>query len=86
MSEQIDLTDFEKRQAKFAHTRALILRIVYAEEGLNIEEISKRFLLKHGFLPHIDNRIRELRTEGLVVTPKGNDKRIHVYPKKEELE
>lgn len=78
---QVQLSDYERRQSKFAHNRALILKIVHAEKGLTYEEISKRFLLLNGFLPTIGNRLRELRTLGYIETVKETDGRLHVYPK-----
>ena len=79
---QLSLSDYEKRMEKLAHNRALILKIVNARPGLTYEEIGKEFLLLYGFLPTIDNRIRELRMLGYVVTVEENG-RLHVYPKNE---
>jgi hypothetical protein len=80
----LKLSEFDQRQASFARVRALILKIVYAEEGLTNEELSKRFLVKHHYLPRIDNRVRELRSLGLISTVLEEDKLLHIYPKKEE--
>jgi len=80
MSLDSPLTDYDLRQSKFAHNRALILTFIHAEPGLTYEEVGKRFLLRHGFLPTVGNRIRELRKLGFVVTRMGEDHRLHVYP------
>ena len=85
MSQSQTLTDFEKRSSHFSRVRALIMKIVTAKPGLTIEEISKQFLLTYGFLPRINNRIRELRKLGWVTTPEEEDGRLHVYPKNEAL-
>jgi predicted transcriptional regulator len=66
MSGQTALTQYEKRTANFAKHRALILKIIHAQPGLTTEEISKEFMLRYGFLPTIDNRLRELRAVGYV--------------------
>jgi hypothetical protein len=46
-----------------------------------VEEISKQFLLQYGFLPRIDNRLRELRVVGYVESPLGEDGKLHWKPK-----
>jgi len=72
---------WERKQEQFAKVRALILRIVNSDgRGATIEGISKKFLLRYGFLPRIDNRIRELRKLGYVKTVKEDDGLLHVYP------
>jgi len=81
----LKLSDYDQRQSHFARVRALILKIVYAEEGLTNEELSKRFLVKHHYLPRIDNRVRELRSLGDVKTVLEEDGLLHIYPNKDEL-
>ncbi len=77
------LKSFEERQAEFARVRGLILKIVNAQPGLDVEEISKQFLLNYGFLPRIDNRLREARVLGYVESKEENG-RLRWYPKREE--
>jgi len=72
--------NMEKRMAKFAHVRALILQEVHEEPGLTYEQIGDRIKRKHGFRPRIGNRIRELRTIGYVETKLEADNLLHVYP------
>lgn len=79
---QTPLSDYQKRQGHFARVRALIMKTLHAEDGLTIEEIGKRVLLAYGFLPRINNRVRELRKLGWVETRK-EDGLLHVYIKKE---
>lgn len=62
------LKSFEEKAAEFAKVRALIQKIVKAQPGLTVEEISKQFLLNYGFLPRIDNRLREARQLGYVLS------------------
>jgi len=86
MSRQAELSEYEKRQAYFSRVRALIMKIVNAKPGLTISQISREFLLWYGFLPRIDNRIRELRKIGWVKTVKEEDGLLHVYPKEIEAD
>jgi len=81
MSQQIKLSEFDKRAEYFARVRALIMKIVVAQPSLTVEQISKEFILHYGFLPRIDNRLRELRTIGWVESRKENDGLLHWYPK-----
>jgi len=69
-----------EKQAEFNRVRALILKIVRAQPGLTVEEISKQFLLAHGFLPRVDNRLREARKLGWVVS-REEDGRLRWYTK-----
>lgn len=64
--QQAEFSQWEKRQAEFNRVRALIMKIVRVQQGLTVEEISKQFLLSYGFLPRIDNRLREARQLGWV--------------------
>jgi hypothetical protein len=66
---------------EFNRVRALIMKIVAACPGLTVEDITKQFLLKHGFLPRIDNRLREARTLGWVESKAEGDGRLHWYVK-----
>jgi len=79
--EQVKLNEFDKRIEYFARVRALIMKIVVAQQGLTVEQISKEFMLHYGFLPRIDNRLRELRAIGWVESRKENDGLLHWYPK-----
>ncbi len=72
------LKSYEEKQAEFARVRALILKIVKAQPGLNVEEISKQFLLNYKFLPRIDNRLREARQLGYVMS-KEQDGRLQWF-------
>ncbi|MFA6660439.1 MAG: hypothetical protein WCS62_02390 [Bacilli bacterium] len=78
------LKTFEEKAGEFARVRALIMKIVKAQPGLTVEEISKQFLLNYGFLPRIDNRLREARTLGWVES-KEEEGRLHWYPRIEVL-
>ena len=77
------LKSFEEKTAEFAKVRALIMKIVKARPGLTVEEISKQFLLNYGFLPRIDNRLREARVLGWVES-KEDCGRLRWYPRGEE--
>ena len=81
--EQVKLTEFDKRAEHFARVRALIMKIISARPSLTVEQISKEFMLHYGFLPRIDNRLRELRNIGWVESRKENDGLLHWYPKTE---
>lgn len=59
---------FHERAEEFAKVRALIMKIVTRQPGLTVEEISKQFLMDYGFLPRIDNRLREARELGWVMS------------------
>jgi hypothetical protein len=72
---------FEDRKEEFAKVRALVLQIVKSNPGLSVEEISKHFLLRFGFLPRIDNRLREARQFGWVESRVEKDMRLHWYVK-----
>lgn len=76
---------YEKHIAEFNKVRALIMKIVKTQPGLTVEEISKQFLLSYGFLPRIDNRLREARLLGWVIS-KDVDGRLRWYPKQENEE
>jgi len=78
---QTQISKFDERAANFAHVRALILKILHNQPGLTVEELSKEFMLRYGFLPRIDNRLRELRSVGFVISLEQADKRLHWFPK-----
>jgi hypothetical protein len=80
-TEQVKLNEFDKRIEYFARVRALIMKIVNSQPGLTVEEISKEFMVRHGFLPRIENRLRESRKLGYVVSVKEADNRLHWYSK-----
>lgn len=75
------LSDYARRAAKFALVRAQISKIVHAQPGLSVSRISEEYLLQFGFLPRIDNRLREMRKLGWVVSVKEEDGLLHWYPK-----
>lgn len=77
------LKSFEEKVAEFSRVRALIMKIVKAQPGLTVEEISKQFLLNYAFLPRIDNRLREARALGWVES-KEESGRLRWFPKREE--
>lgn len=76
------LNSYEEKTAEFARVRALIMKIVNAQPGLDVEAISKQFLLNYGFLPRIDNRLREARVLGYVES-REEEGRLRWYPKRE---
>ena len=78
---QTQISKFDERAADFARVRALILKILHGQPGLTVEEVSKEFMLHYGFLPRIDNRLRELRKVGFVISLEQADKRLHWFPK-----
>ena len=82
----VTLSDFERRAEHFARTRALILKIVNSMPGLTVEEISKEFVVRYGFLPRIENRLRELVKDFGFVEQRVMDGRLHFYPKEEASE
>jgi predicted transcriptional regulator len=81
---QVTLNKFEERSAEFARVRAFILKILNQQPGLTVEEVSKEFMLRYGFLPRIDNRLRELRSVGFVESKEEADKLLHWFPKQVE--
>jgi hypothetical protein len=74
------LKSYEEAQAEFARVRAMILKIVNAQPGLDVETISKQFLLNYKFLPRIDNRLREARQLGFVES-REEEGRLRWYPR-----
>lgn len=80
---QQTISDFDKRAESFARVRALIMKIVSAQPGLTVEQVSQEFLLRYGFLPRIDNRLRDARKLGWVVSKEEEDGLLHRYPKTE---
>ena len=67
MTEQVQLSDWEKRQAKNARHRALIMRILMDHpEGLTTQEIVGLEKEYFDFTFLTDNRLRELRKKGWV--------------------
>jgi hypothetical protein len=84
MSQQVKLSEFDKRAEYFARVRALIMKIIVSRNGLTVEDISREFMLRYGFLPRIDNRLRELRSIGWVESRKEEDGLLHWYPKTQE--
>jgi hypothetical protein len=80
------LGDYDRRAEDFNRVRALIMKVVAAEPGLTVEEISKAFLLRFGFLPRIDNRLREARVLGWVESRAGEDEKLHWFLKAVEAD
>ena len=72
---------YEDRAEEFNRVRALIQKIVSSQPGLTVEDISKQFLMRFGFLPRIDNRLREARELGWVDSKIEKDCRLHWYVK-----
>lgn len=77
--------NYEEKQASFARVRAQIMKLIHAKPGLTHEEIQKEFLTYYGFLPIIDNRLRELRQIGYAYSISVNE-RLRWYPKKEQTD
>ena len=68
-SEETKITDWEEQQAKNAHHRALILRVLKDyPEGLTVQQIVAQELEYYGYTFLTDNRLRELRQKGWVVS------------------
>lgn len=66
MSQQVELPDWEKQQAKNARNRALILQILKAHpNGLTVQQILAKELDLYGYTFLTDNRLRELREKKL---------------------
>jgi hypothetical protein len=84
MSQQINLNKYTERSSEFARVRAFILKILNQQPGLTVEQVSKEFMLRYGFLPRIDNRLRELRAVGFVESVIEADKLLHWFPKQVE--
>jgi hypothetical protein len=62
---QVQLSDYEKNQAKYARHRALIMQILTAiPEGLTVQEIIAKEIDFYGYSFLTDNRLRELRAKG----------------------
>lgn len=66
MSQQFN--DYEKRISSFNRVRAQIRTILKSQPNLTVEEVSKEFLRRYGFLPRIGNRLREDRAAGFVIS------------------
>jgi hypothetical protein len=81
-AKNMTLSNYVEKQAEFNRVRAMIMQIVKAQQGLTVEEISKQFLLAFGFLPRIDNRLREARQLGWVES-REEDGRLRWYVKNE---
>lgn len=66
---ELKLTDWEEQQAKNAKHRALIMRILMDfPEGLTVQQIISQEQEYFGYTFLTDNRLRELRQKGWVVS------------------
>lgn len=73
---------YEERKAQHAHIRARLLQIINPKPGLTREQLQEEYFLKHGTMPTIDNRLRELRELGWVQSiEEQKDGLLHWYPK-----
>lgn len=67
MTEQQELSEWEKQQGKNARHRALIMQILTKfPKGLTTQQIVEKELDFHGYSFLTDNRLRELRKKGWV--------------------
>ena len=83
MTEQPQLSDFERRAEHFAHTTAQILKLVNKEPGLTTEQIQTKFFYIYNYHPVIDNKLRKLRADGMIESRLESDGLLHWYPKTE---
>ena len=68
-SEETKINGWEEQQAKNAHHRALILRVLNDfPDGLTVQQIVAQELEYYGYTFLTDNRLRELRQKGWVVS------------------
>ena len=78
---------YENQKPDFARIRARILQILHddprAYRGLTYVELGNIYYNRWKYRPTIGNRIRELRSQGLVITEMKRDlhgrERIHVF-------
>lgn len=71
-----ELTEYERRAGQRAHHRALILQIL-SDGPKTHGQIVKEEVRRYGFFFTTDNRLRELRKQGYVVSRKGDDGLLH---------
>ena len=84
MSDQ-KLSQYEENAPKYAHHRALLLKIISKCPGLTLQQIVTKELDWYGFTFTTDNRLRELRNDKkLIVSIEGEDRLLRWYPKPEE--
>ena len=83
MTQEIQLSDYEKRASQRAKHRALIMQILNEKPGLTTQQVieAERECFGYSFLT--DNRLRELRDQGWVEARKEADGLLHYYPKEE---
>lgn len=62
-----ELSDYEKKAPVFARQRALILKILrFYPDGLTAQQIIQQEMKCYGYTFLTDNRLRELRKQGIV--------------------
>jgi len=73
--------DWEKRKQHLNQVFLQILDVIIRYPGLRIkDELGEKFRQVKGYKPLIDNRVRDLRKEGLVITVPGEDGLLRAYP------
>ena len=81
---QQNLSQYQQRKENFAKVRALIMKIINEYPGLTQEAIKTKFYQTYGFMPCVDNRLRELRDDQKWITSQmGGDGYLHWYPAEE---
>lgn len=66
-AEEKQLTEYKKRAPTFARERALILKILrFYPDGLTVQQIIQQEIKCYGYSFLTDNRLRELRKQGIV--------------------
>jgi len=86
MNGQETLNDYERRAETFAHTQAQILNLVNKQPGLTTEQLQIRFFMIYNYHPVVDNKLRKLRSQGLIESRKEADGLLHWYPIPEHTE
>lgn len=82
MSQQLELSDYEKRAGQRARHRALIMQILTENPGLTTQQIISQEQRLFGYQFLTDNRLRELREQEWIESRKEDDGLLHWYPLK----
>jgi len=80
LTQQVELSEFEKRGGQRARHRALIMQILKDKPGLTTQQIIVEEFRRFGYQFLTDNRLRELRKDGWIEGQK-EDGVLHWYPK-----
>jgi hypothetical protein len=87
LTEQKEMTQYDKNRPYFNLVRARCLSIVHKIPGLTTEGVRVEYFTRHKEMPEIDNRLREARQLGWIVSRKdqSNAQKFHWYPVEKEI-